>query len=104
MLLILLLSQYFEYVLLFDVFDNDDEVLQMANDTSAGLTAFLFTGNNERIDHFTRELEFGEIMVNTASWGPHLPHIGIKQSGIGYVGGPEALKQFQTVKRVSIGD
>ena len=86
------------------VFENDDEVLQMANDTSAGLTAFLFTGNNERIDHFTRELEFGEIMVNTASWGPHLPHIGIKQSGIGYVGGPEALKQFQTVKRVSIGD
>jgi succinate-semialdehyde dehydrogenase/glutarate-semialdehyde dehydrogenase len=85
-------------------FENDEEVLEMANDTDAGLTAFLFTGNNERIDRFTHELEFGEIMVNTASWGPHLPHIGIKQSGIGYVGGPEALKQFQTVKRVSTGD
>ena len=82
-------------------FDDDDEVLEMANDTEAGLSSFIFTENDDRIDRFSRELEFGEVMVNAAKWAPYLPHLGVKQSGIGLVGSEKALHEFQRMKRVT---
>ena len=82
-------------------FEDDDEVLEMANDTEAGLSSFIFTEDGERIDRFSRELEFGEVMVNAAKWAPYLPHMGIKQSGLGLVGSSKALHEFQRIKRVT---
>tara|TARA_Y100000590_G_scaffold465099_1_gene636405 strand:+ start:84236 stop:85672 length:1437 start_codon:yes stop_codon:yes gene_type:complete len=82
-------------------FEDDNEVLEMANDTEAGLTSYIFTENDDRIDKFSRSLDFGEVMVNKAKWGDYLPHIGIKQSGMGCVGSPRVLKEFQRMKRVT---
>jgi succinate-semialdehyde dehydrogenase/glutarate-semialdehyde dehydrogenase len=83
-------------------FDDDDMVLEMANDTEAGLSSFLFTTSDERVSRFSQGLKFGEVMVGTAKWAPHLPHLGIKQSGMGLVGSSLALHEFQNSKRVTV--
>jgi succinate-semialdehyde dehydrogenase/glutarate-semialdehyde dehydrogenase len=82
-------------------FEDEDEVLKMANDTQAGLSSFIFTESDDRIDRFSRDLEFGEVMVNAVKYTPYLPHLGIKQSGIGMVGSEKALHEFQRMKRVT---
>ena len=45
-------------------FETDDQVLKMANNTDYGLASYIFTKNNERIEKFSLNLEFGEVHVN----------------------------------------
>ncbi len=83
------------------LFDDDDEVLELANRTDAGLASYVFTTSMERASRFSRELEFGEVMVNGAKWDIHLPHIGIKNSGVGLDCSKFALHDYLFMKRVT---
>lgn len=86
-------------------FDEDDEVLDMANSTDYGLTAVLWTDSSSRIERFVRELEVGVVWVN--AWGPPhpaLPWLGRKSSGIGEelgLAGLEAVMKLKTVNQLS---
>jgi betaine-aldehyde dehydrogenase len=87
-------------------FDDDDEVLTMANNSEYGLTAVLWTDSASRIQRFVRELEVGVVWVN--AWGPphpSLPWHGTKGSGIGEElgrAGLEAVTKTKTVNQLSI--
>jgi len=86
-------------------FDDDDEVLNMANSSEYGLTAVLWTDSASRIQRFVRELEVGVVWVN--AWGPPhpaLPWLGTKSSGIGEElgrAGLEAVTKIKTVNQLS---
>ncbi|QHI39218.1 Glutarate-semialdehyde dehydrogenase DavD [Kordia antarctica] len=82
-------------------FDTDEEVLALANDTEFGLASYIFTNNHKRIEHFTEELEFGEIQINGVKYAIYLPHGGIKNSGIGHDCSHLALDDYLVKKRVS---
>jgi len=82
-------------------FDSEDEVLKRANDTSAGLTAYVFSENAGRISRASRELRFGEVQVNGVRYNIDLPHGGIKQSGIGHDGSHLALHDYLSKKRIT---
>ena len=82
-------------------FDNHDEVLIAANDTDAGLSSFIFSEDEAIIDRFSRALRFGEVQVNGIKYSINLPHLGIKQSGVGVDCSLLALDDYLAYKRVS---
>ncbi|MBJ2173135.1 aldehyde dehydrogenase [Aureibaculum sp. A20] len=84
-------------------FNNEEEVLQMANDVKYGLSATLWTNDLSRTMRMTKQLETGIVWVNT--WmlrDLRTPFGGIKASGIGREGGFEALRFFTEAKNVCI--
>jgi succinate-semialdehyde dehydrogenase/glutarate-semialdehyde dehydrogenase/aspartate-semialdehyde dehydrogenase len=86
-------------------FRTEAEVVARANDTDAGLAAYLYTRDVNRVARITRALDFGMIGVNTASFtGPPIPFGGWKQSGLGREGGVEGIRAFLETKYVCIGN
>lgn len=83
-------------------FDTDEEVLALANDTEFGLASYIFTNNNQRIQYFSEQLDFGEVQVNGVKYAIYLPHGGIKNSGIGHDCSHLALEDYLVKKRVSV--
>lgn len=84
-------------------FADDDEAgaLRMANDTDTGLTAYVFTADAGRAERRARALRFGEIQINGVKYGIDLPHVGVKQSGVGCDCSHLALRDYLVPKRVS---
>ena len=82
-------------------FKTDDEVLEMANNTEYGLASYIFTNNHQRIERFSRDLEFGEVQVNGVKYAIYLPHGGIKNSGLGHDCSHLALEDYLVKKRIS---
>lgn len=83
-------------------FSKDDEVLELANKTDAGLASYIYTADINRVNRFTSSLEFGEVQVNGFKYAIYLPHGGIKQSGMGHDCSYLALYDYLVKKRISI--
>lgn len=85
-------------------FSNEQEAIQMANDTQFGLSAFLWTADITRAMRMSGELEAGNVYINGFNGiGPTLPFGGIKQSGHGKEGGREGIYEFIREKSIFIG-
>jgi succinate-semialdehyde dehydrogenase len=85
-------------------FDELDEALAIANDTSYGLAAYVWTRDMRTALRAYEGLEFGMIGVN--EWAPNAteaPFGGWKQSGIGRECGQEGLEDYLETKLVTIG-
>mmetsp|Transcript_26341 Transcript_26341/g.39903 ORF Transcript_26341/g.39903 Transcript_26341/m.39903 type:complete len:503 (+) Transcript_26341:91-1599(+) len=81
-------------------FSSIDEVVARANDTDAGLAAYVFTGNSSK---FQNELEYGMIGINTGMISSEMtPFGGIKLSGYGREGSLYGLQEYQHVKSVTL--
>ncbi len=84
-------------------FRDDAHALALANGTSYGLAATIFTSNASRAQAIAANLEAGIIWVNC--WlvrDLRTPFGGMKQSGVGREGGQEAIKFFTEPKNVCI--
>ncbi|HIF89314.1 MAG TPA: betaine-aldehyde dehydrogenase [Candidatus Thioglobus sp.] len=84
-------------------FDDENEVVARANDTSFGLAAGVFTQDINRAHRVINQLQAGICWIN--SWGDspaEMPVGGYKQSGIGRENGPETLKHYTQVKSIFI--
>ena len=82
-------------------FSNKEEVLELANNTNAGLASYVFSNNEDTLHYFEEGLEFGEIQLNGVKYDIYLPHGGIKNSGIGVDCSTYALDDYLIRKRVS---
>lgn len=94
-------EEIFGPVISLRTFGDKDDVLAWANDTEAGLTAYVFTQDEERIARASAGLRFGEIQVNGVRYSIALPHGGFKQSGVGHDCSELALDDYLAYKRVS---
>jgi aspartate-semialdehyde dehydrogenase len=82
-------------------FDDEAEVLALANATEYGLVAYLHTRDPRRIYRMSRALEFGMVAVNrTKVTGPPIPFGGMKQSGLGREGARLGMEAYMEVKYV----
>lgn len=83
---------------------NEEEAIQIANDTAFGLGAAVFTRDLKRGEIIaSRRLEAGSCFVNTmVRSDPRLPFGGIKQSGYGRELGLYGIREFVNVKTVYI--
>ena len=84
--------------------EDEEEAIQMANDTLFGLGAAVFTRDLKRGEEIaSRRLEAGSCFVNTlVKSDPRLPFGGIKQSGYGRELGLYGIREFVNVKTVYI--
>ena len=85
-------------------FYSDDEALALANGTSYGLSATVWTNHLKRAQRFAVELQAGIVWVNT--WmlrDLRTPFGGVKDSGVGREGGWDAMRFFTEAKNVTMG-
>jgi len=83
-------------------FDDKTDLLRMANDCEeGGLTAYVFTRDLARAEHFSAHLRYGEIQINGVKYDIDLPHGGIGQSGVGHDCSALALHDYLVLKRIT---
>jgi succinate-semialdehyde dehydrogenase/glutarate-semialdehyde dehydrogenase len=84
-------------------FDDEDEVVRMANDTEFGLVSYLFTSDLNRALRVSEKLETGMIGLNQGIVSnPAAPFGGVKQSGIGREGGTVGIDEYLEFKYVAV--
>lgn len=84
-------------------FDTEEEVLMMANSTTYGLSATVWTNNLDRATRVSRALNSGIVWVNTWLFRDlRTAFGGVKNSGLGREGGWHALDFFTEKKNLCI--
>jgi succinate-semialdehyde dehydrogenase/glutarate-semialdehyde dehydrogenase len=84
-------------------FDTLDEAIAEANRLPYGLAAYAFTRAFNNVHALSGGLEVGMVWINqSATPWPELPFGGVKDSGYGSEGGPEALEAYLATKTVSV--
>jgi succinate-semialdehyde dehydrogenase/glutarate-semialdehyde dehydrogenase len=85
------------------VFDDEDEVLAMANDTDYGLASYVYTNDLGRAYRAIERLRFGIVGVNDINpTAAAAPFGGVKSSGLGREGGPDGLAEYLDTKLVGL--
>ena len=80
-----------------------EEAIEEANRLSYGLAGYAFTRSLRNADLLTRKVEVGMLWVNMPAMpNAEMPFGGIKDSGYGSEGGPEALDAYLNTRSVAI--
>lgn len=86
------------------VFDKEEEAVQLANNSTQGLAAYVFTKDLSRAFRLMDSIEAGIISINDGlPTTSQAPFGGVKGSGWGRELGSEGLDAFLDTKHVSIG-
>ncbi len=86
-------------------FEDEDAVVDLANDTEFGLAAYFFSRDLARVWRVAESLETGMVGVNTGLISTEVaPFGGIKQSGLGREGSKYGTEDFLEIKYVCMGD
>ena len=84
-------------------FDTLDEAIAESNRLPFGLASYAYTRSLATAHALSQRLEVGMLWVNQPAVAvPEMPFGGVKDSGYGSEGGPEALEAYLVTKTVSI--
>lgn len=84
--------------------ENDQEMINLANQSSFGLGVNLFSENTEYLKSLIPRFDEGSVFINEiVKSDPALPFGGVKKSGIGRELGEEGIKAFVNIKTVVLG-
>lgn len=84
-------------------FKTEEEVIQRANNTIYGLSAYVYTENLSRAIRISEQLEYGIIGLNDGLLSTaQAPFGGYKESGLGREGGHYGIEEFLEIKYISI--
>lgn len=82
-----------------------DEAIAEANRLPFGLAGYAFTRSLKNADLLTRRVEVGMLWVNMPAMpSAEMPFGGIKDSGYGSEGGPEAMEAYLNTRAVTIAN
>lgn len=82
---------------------DDDEAVELANDSNFGLSGAVFTADPGRAKALASRMETGSVWVNTRSaTAPELPFGGVKRSGYGRELSQFGIKEFVNQKMVVV--
>src|SRR5690606_10939375 len=84
-------------------YQTTEEVIQRANDSSYGLSAYVFTQNLKEAIEISEKLDYGIVGLNDGLPATaQAPFGGVKESGLGREGGHWGIEEFLEVKYVSM--
>ncbi len=85
-------------------FENDDEVIRLANSSQFGLASYFYSRDIGRVWKVAEALEFGMVGVNTGLISNEVaPFGGVKQSGLGREGSSWGIDEYLEMKYVCMG-
>lgn len=77
--------------------------MERANNTPAGLAAYLYTTDLRRVWRISEALQFGMVGVNTGMISSEVaPFGGVKESGFGREGSKYGLSEYLDTKYIGI--
>ena len=85
-------------------FDTEEQAIRLANDTAAGLAAYVYTTNLSRSWRVSEGLDYGMVGLNTGLISTEVaPFGGMKESGLGREGSAYGMDDYLDLKLVCIG-
>ncbi len=81
---------------------DEDEALELANDSIYGLAGGVWSGDRNRAIAFARRMRTGQVDVNGGRFNPVAPFGGYKQSGNGRELGRAGLEEFLETKAMQL--
>ena len=82
-------------------FEDEDDVIAMANDTIFGLASYFYAKDLSRVYKVAEALEYGIVGVNTGIISTEVaPFGGVKQSGLGREGSHHGIEEFLEMKYI----
>ena len=82
-------------------FENEEEAINISNDTSYGLTNYIQTQDKKKAQRIAKQLRSGMVEINGNGFTKGTPFGGYKQSGNGREGGTWGLEEYLEVKTIS---
>lgn len=96
-------EEVFGPVLVVQIADDAEDALRLANCTSFGLVAGIYTKDITRALRIARDVDAGQVFVNQYfAGGVETPFGGTKNSGFGREKGLEAVRNYLRVKTVTV--
>ena len=84
-------------------FENEQEVIERANNTPYGLAAYFYTSDLGKSWRVSEQLDYGMVGLNTGIISTEMaPFGGIKESGIGREGSKYGVEDYLEMKYVSL--
>ena len=85
-------------------FSNDEEVINLANDTPYGLASYFYSRDISRVWKIAEALEYGIVSINNGlPTIAEIPFGGVKESGMGREGSKYGLDDYLFIKYISMG-
>jgi acyl-CoA reductase-like NAD-dependent aldehyde dehydrogenase len=95
-------EEIFGPVLALMPYDDENEAVEIANDTIYGLAGGVWSDDAEHAQQFARRLRTGQVEINGATFNPLAPFGGYKQSGHGRELGPFGLDEYFEIKSIQL--
>ncbi|RKP07665.1 succinate-semialdehyde dehydrogenase I [Thamnocephalis sphaerospora] len=97
-------EETFGPLLAMSIFDTEEEAIKLANNTKAGLSAYVYTRDISRVFRVSEAIEAGMLSINGAVISSAVtPFGGLKESGIGYEGSKYGVEEYVSKKLIAIG-
>ncbi len=85
-------------------FDDEQEVIELANTTPYGLAAYFYARDNARVWRVSEALEYGMVGINEGLISTEVaPFGGIKESGLGREGSKYGIEEYLEIKYLCHG-
>ena len=86
-------------------FEDEAEVIAMANDSDFGLASYFYSRDMARVWRVAEKLESGMVGINTGLISTEVaPFGGIKQSGLGREGSKYGIEDYLEIKYLCLGE
>ena len=82
--------------------DDEEEVIKMANSVKYGLTGYIVSNDMDKAKNVADQIESGYIWVNAAGRYPGAPFGGWKLSGIGVEECLDEMKSYGRIKNINM--
>nr|AIE99364.1 aldehyde dehydrogenase (betB, gbsA) [uncultured marine group II/III euryarchaeote KM3_109_G01] len=93
-------EEIFGPVLAISTYADEEQALEMANDSIYGLSGGVWSGDEERALNFARRMRTGQVSINGGAFNISAPFGGYKMSGNGRELGEHGLDEFLELKAI----